>query len=72
MHIDARYDNFPADTFASIYTAGLPGEQVITLEASGSEETLEAGGHIQMTQSALVLEQVIGQFLVDGRGRDRR
>lgn len=38
MRIDAQYDNFPADTFASIYTAGLRGEQYIALEPGGSEE----------------------------------
>jgi len=70
MRIDAQYDNFPADTFASIYTAGLLGEQYIALEPGGSEEMLGAGGHIQMTQSALVLEQVIGQALFGSRGEE--
>lgn len=70
LRIDARYDNFPADTFASIYTSGLLGEQYIALEPGGSEEILGENGHIQMTQSALVLEQVVGQFLFGGRGEN--
>ena len=54
---------FPKDTSASILTAGLLGEQYIGLEPGAEEETLKPGEHIEITQSALVLEQVIGQFL---------
>jgi phospholipid/cholesterol/gamma-HCH transport system substrate-binding protein len=51
------------DTSASIYTAGLLGEQYVGLEAGGDEAFLTDGGEIMLTQSAIVLEQVIGQFL---------
>lgn len=63
MNIEPRYDRFPTDTSARIFTAGLLGEQYVALEPGGAEEVLKAGDSIQLTQSALVLEQIIGQFL---------
>ncbi len=61
--VNPRYVRIPMDTSASIFTAGLLGEQYIGLEAGGDEEFLTGGGEIMLTQSAIVLEQVIGQFL---------
>ena len=61
--VNPRYVRFPLDTSASIFTAGLLGEQYIGLEAGAEEEFLTDGGEIMLTQSAIVLEQVIGQFL---------
>lgn len=61
--VNPRYVRIPMDTSASIFTAGLLGEQYIGLEAGGDEEFLTGGGEITLTQSAIVLEQVIGQFL---------
>ena len=58
-----QFDNLPLDTSASIYTAGLLGEQYIGLVAGAEEEFLQDGDVIDLTQPALVLEQVIGQFL---------
>ncbi|NIR28633.1 MAG: outer membrane lipid asymmetry maintenance protein MlaD [Gammaproteobacteria bacterium] len=58
-----RYDQLPADTSASILTAGLLGEQYVGLEPGGAEDYLEQGDEIMLTQSAVVLEQLIGQFL---------
>ena len=63
MEIGAEYDRIPIDTSASIYTAGLLGEQYVGLEAGGEERFLAEGGEITLTQSALLLEQVVGQFL---------
>ncbi|MFA7387208.1 MAG: outer membrane lipid asymmetry maintenance protein MlaD [Thiohalobacteraceae bacterium] len=63
LNIAAQYDSFPTDTSARIFTAGLLGEQYIALEPGGAEESLSPGDRIQLTQSALVLEQIIGQFL---------
>jgi len=63
MEIDAAFDRIPKDSSAAIFTAGLLGEQYVGLEAGGDESTLKEGDEIQLTQSALVLEQVIGQFL---------
>ncbi|MDX9945380.1 MAG: outer membrane lipid asymmetry maintenance protein MlaD [Azonexus sp.] len=62
MNIDGRY-RFPRDTFASIYTAGLLGEQYIGLDPGGDEQFLQPGESLRMTQSAVVLEKLIGQFL---------
>jgi phospholipid/cholesterol/gamma-HCH transport system substrate-binding protein len=63
LRIDANHDGFPQDTSASIYTSGLLGEQYVALEPGGSLENLNDGDRVQLTQSALVMEQVIGQFL---------
>ncbi|HEY5718810.1 MAG TPA: outer membrane lipid asymmetry maintenance protein MlaD, partial [Gammaproteobacteria bacterium] len=65
LAIEPQFDRLPADTSASIYTAGLLGEQYISLEPGGDERFLKAGDLIKLTQPALVLEQVIGQFLFD-------
>lgn len=63
MVIDPRYNRFPTDTSASIFTSGLLGEQYISLEPGGEENYLNDGDQIKLTQSALVMEQVLGQFL---------
>ena len=63
MSIDPQYDKFPTDTAASVLTSGLLGEQFIGLQPGAEEEFLKAGGEIELTQSALVLEQIVGQFL---------
>lgn len=62
MEMDARYP-FPADTSAKILTAGLLGEQYIGLEPGADEANLEEGSAIRRTQSAVVLENLISQFL---------
>jgi len=62
LAIDKRYA-FPKDTTASILTSGLLGETYIGLEAGGDSKQLSAGDRIQITQSAVVLEKLIGQFL---------
>lgn len=54
---------FPADTSAKILTAGLLGDQYIGLEPGGDDKMLKNGDTIKMTQSAVVLENLIGQFL---------
>jgi phospholipid/cholesterol/gamma-HCH transport system substrate-binding protein len=63
LNMYGSFDKIPTDTAASIYTAGLLGEQYIGLEAGAEEEFLQDGDVIELTQPALVLEQVIGQFL---------
>jgi phospholipid/cholesterol/gamma-HCH transport system substrate-binding protein len=62
MNLDKRYQ-FPKDTSASILTSGLLGEQYVGLEAGGDSENIKAGGSFKLTQSAVVLEKLIGQFL---------
>jgi phospholipid/cholesterol/gamma-HCH transport system substrate-binding protein len=63
LGIYADYNKIPTDTFAKILTAGLLGEQYVGLDPGGSEESLQDGNEIEVTQSALVLEEVIGQFI---------
>jgi len=63
LAIEPQYDRLPRDTSASIFTAGLLGEQYVGLEPGGDERFLVSGDEIRITQSALVLEQVVGQFL---------
>ena len=63
MNIDGRYRKLPTDTSASILTAGLLGEQYIGLEPGGAEEYLLEGGRIKLTQSAMVLEKLVGRLL---------
>jgi len=62
LKIDKRYP-FPKDTSVSILTSGLLGEQYIGLEAGGDSEMLKEGETAKLTQSAVVLEKLIGQFL---------
>ena len=69
MSIKPDYNQLPSDTSASIFTAGLLGEQYIGLDAGGDDRFLRDQDEIKLTQSAVVLEQVIGQFLYN-RGSD--
>lgn len=62
LNLEKRYQ-FPKDTSAKILTSGLLGEQYIGLEAGGDTAMLADGARITMTQSAVVLENLIGQFL---------
>lgn len=61
--IRPRFAMIPLDSSASIFTAGLLGEQYVALLAGGDERYLSAGSEIRLTQSAVVLEELIGQFL---------
>lgn len=63
LNLYSQFDTLPIDTSASIFTAGLLGEQYIALEAGAEDEFLRNGDVLELTQPALVLEQVIGQFL---------
>ena len=62
LNLESSY-KFPKDTSAKILTSGLLGEQYIGLEAGGDTQNLVAGDRIKMTQSAIVLENLISQFL---------
>lgn len=62
LSLDKRYA-FPRDTSAAILTSGLLGEQYIGLEAGGDSVKLINGDRVKLTQSAVVLENLIGQFL---------
>lgn len=63
LKIEDKYRRLPVDSSASIYTAGLLGEQYVSLEPGGAETFLKNGDSIKLTQSALVMEQLIGRFL---------
>lgn len=71
LSLENRYQ-FPKDTFASILTSGLLGEQYVGLDAGGDSEFLQAGETIKKTQSAIVLEKLIGQFLFNKAEGDKK
>jgi phospholipid/cholesterol/gamma-HCH transport system substrate-binding protein len=62
MSFETRYQ-FPKDSSAKILTSGLLGEQYIGIEAGGDETMISQGGKLVQTQSAIVLENLISQFL---------
>lgn len=70
FNVDGRY-RFPKDTIAAIYTSGLLGEQYVGLDVGGDEKMLEPGDTIFKTQSAVVLEKMIGQFLFNKAAEDQ-
>lgn len=62
LNLDERY-KFPKDSSVKILTSGLLGEQYVGIEAGGDIDNLAAGDTVKFTQSAIVLENLIGQFL---------
>jgi phospholipid/cholesterol/gamma-HCH transport system substrate-binding protein len=75
LNLEERY-KFPKDSSAKILTSGLLGEQYIGLEAGGDEAMIAGGSKLTQTQSAIVLENLIGQFLYnkasDGASSDKK
>jgi phospholipid/cholesterol/gamma-HCH transport system substrate-binding protein len=71
LQIDPQFNQFPTDTSASIFTAGLLGEQYIALGPGAEEEVLRDGDSITLTESAIVLERLIGQFLYSKAAGDK-
>jgi phospholipid/cholesterol/gamma-HCH transport system substrate-binding protein len=69
LALDKRY-TWPRDTSASILTSGLLGETYVGLEAGGDDKKLANGDRITLTQSAVVLERLIGQFLFNKAQED--
>src|SRR5580693_1843916 len=65
MRMDARYNQIPTDSDASIYTQGLLGGKFIGITAGGADTYLKDKGQIDFTQSAFVLENLIGQVLAN-------
>jgi phospholipid/cholesterol/gamma-HCH transport system substrate-binding protein len=70
FEIDSKYSSIPDDSDASILTAGLLGSQYIGLQAGGSEDYLQDGSEILFVQDAIVLENLIGKFLVSAGSGD--
>lgn len=65
LAVNKEVDNLPTDTTASILTAGLLGEKYVSLSVGGEEEVLKDQDEIYDTQSSLVLEELIGKFLMN-------
>jgi phospholipid/cholesterol/gamma-HCH transport system substrate-binding protein len=70
FNIESRYQ-FPRDTSAKILTSGLLGEQYVGLEAGGDGVMLKSGDRLRLTQSAVVLENLISQFLFNKAQEDK-
>ncbi len=70
MTINEGVDYLPSDTQASIYTSGLLGEQYISLEPGAEDDVLAEGSAVILTQSAVVLEEIIGKLLVGFTTKD--
>lgn len=65
LEVQKDVDILPIDSTASILTAGLLGEKYVGISVGGEEETLGEGDTIRDTQSSLVLEDLIGKFLLN-------
>jgi len=63
MNIDGKYNEIPVDSSAGIYTAGLLGEKYVGIEPGGAPDFLKENSEIRLTQSSIVLEKLISQFL---------
>ncbi|MEG1626039.1 outer membrane lipid asymmetry maintenance protein MlaD [Pseudomonas sp.] len=72
LQLEKRVDNLPTDSTASILTAGLLGEKYIGISVGGEEAVLKDGATIHDTQSALVLEDLIGKFLLNTVGKEAK
>ena len=72
ISLDRRYDKLPADSSAAIQTAGILGEQYIALQPGGAMENLKEGDRINFTQSAVILENLIGRFLAQSGNEPKK
>ncbi|MFT5138792.1 MAG: phospholipid/cholesterol/gamma-HCH transport system substrate-binding protein [Lysobacterales bacterium] len=68
LRLDSRYQDIPADTSASILTSGVLGDRYVGLEPGGDIDVLQDGDELFITQSAVVLEQLISKFLFNTQG----
>mgnify|MGYP001548985037 FL=1 len=71
MRVSSRFNEIPSDTGASVFTSGVLGDRYIGLEPGGAPDMLADGDELFITQSALVLEQVIGKYLFNA-GSDEK
>lgn len=71
MTIDSGFNEVPVDSSAGIYTAGLLGEKYIGIEPGGAPDFLEQGSEIRLTQSSIVLEKLISQFLFSQSDKEK-
>lgn len=70
MEINRHVDNIPVDSTAAIVTAGLLGEKYISISIGGDEAFLRDGDRFEDTQSAVILEDLIGKFLLGSVNKD--
>jgi phospholipid/cholesterol/gamma-HCH transport system substrate-binding protein len=70
MRIDQRFGEIPSDTSASILTSGVLGDRYVGLEPGGSFEFLQDGDELFLTQSAVVLEQLISKYLFNTQSNE--
>jgi phospholipid/cholesterol/gamma-HCH transport system substrate-binding protein len=70
MRIGSKYDRIPNDSDASILTSGILGGQYIGIQPGGAEEYFKDGDEVEFTQSAVVLEQLIGKYLFGRAGAE--
>lgn len=63
LKINSEFDDLPSDTSASVLTSGILGDQYVGLEPGGAPDALAYGDRILLTNSAVVLEQLIGRYL---------
>jgi phospholipid/cholesterol/gamma-HCH transport system substrate-binding protein len=63
MNIASRFNEIPSDTGASVLTSGVLGDRYIGLEPGGAPDALVEGDELFITQSALILEQIVGKYL---------
>ncbi|MDT8321874.1 MAG: outer membrane lipid asymmetry maintenance protein MlaD [Xanthomonadales bacterium] len=71
LSIASRYDDIPSDTGASVLTSGVLGDRYIGLEPGGAPDALTEGDELFMTQSAMVLEQLISKYMFNtGKGEE--
>jgi phospholipid/cholesterol/gamma-HCH transport system substrate-binding protein len=63
MKVASRFDEIPSDTGASVLTSGVLGDRYVGLEPGGAPDMLQDGDELFITQSALVLEQIVSKYL---------
>jgi phospholipid/cholesterol/gamma-HCH transport system substrate-binding protein len=72
MKIATRFNEIPSDTGASVFTSGMLGDRYIGLEPGGAPDMLVDGDELFITQSALILEQVIGKYLFNAGSSEEK
>ena len=72
IRIDSRFNQLPIDTFASVSTAGILGGKYIELSPGGDETVLRDNDQIEFTQSAILLENLIGKFMLNSKGESAK
>lgn len=70
MSIATKFNGIPSDTGASILTSGVLGDRYVGLEPGGAPDVLVEGDELYITQSALILEQIIGKYLFNTGSKD--